>query len=49
MKHKLPETYETPGARDITIRDQGDRNTSAAISTAYAFDLMKKRQEDANI
>jgi len=45
----IPVKYETPGARDLPIRDQGERNTSVAMSCATAVDLMKTRRDDGTL
>ena len=39
-KPKIPDHYINPHAKDIQVRDQGERNTSVAISSAYAIELM---------
>jgi len=41
-----PDKYMNPHAKDIVVRDQGERGCSAGISTAYAYEMMKKREED---
>lgn len=38
----IPDAYENPNAKDLPIRDQGERNTSVAMACATAMDLMKR-------
>jgi len=36
---ELPDTYENSRARELDIKNQGNRNTSTGIAAAYAIEL----------
>jgi hypothetical protein len=38
---ELPDTYENSRARELDIKDQGERGTSVSISTSYAIELAR--------
>ena len=42
---ELPDTYENSRAREVAIKDQGERGTSVSISTAYAIELARRDGE----
>jgi hypothetical protein len=42
---ELPDTYENSRARELAIKNQGDRNTSVGMSAAYAVELANKDKE----
>lgn len=45
---KSPTQYINPRARDIPVRDQGERNTSVGMSAAMVTDLLKRENEELN-
>jgi hypothetical protein len=38
---KRPTLYVNPGAKNLSVRDQGNRGTSVGIAMAYAMELKK--------
>ena len=42
---ELPDTYENSRARELKVLDQRERGTSVSISTAYAIELARKKEE----
>lgn len=48
MVHEIPDTYINPRARDIPVRDQGERDTSVGMSAAMVMDLIKRENEELN-